>query len=640
MTNYARRTLYIRWMLAVLFAGISPAVAQQRAPQEKPTELALWIRANYTKYEYRIPMRDGIRLFTAVYIPKDASASETYPIMLERTPYGVKPYGADNYPAKLGPSPLFARSKYIFAYQDVRGCYMSEGVYVNVRPFNPNKNGPGATDEASDAHDTINWLVQNIPYNNGTVGLWGISYDGFYAAIGMINAPPTVKAVSPQAPVADWFIGDDFHHNGALWLPHFFDFISVFGLARTGLTTEQPPREFQLDTPDGYEFFEGIEPLSLADAKYLKHHVAFWDDVMQHPNYDAFWKARSLPQYVRNIKPAVLTVGGWFDAEDLYGALHVYGEAARNNPSGPIRLVMGPWCHGCWSSTDGNQLGDVQFASKTSEFFRKNIEFPFFEYYLKGRGEMNLPKAYVFETGTNQWRKYDSWPPRDTTRKELYLGPHGGLSFQPPTEAGKAFDEYVSDPAKPVPYIDQTSNDMVRAYMDGDQRFEGRRTDVLVYQTSPLDADVTVAGPIEPSLEVSTTGTDADWVVKLIDVYPGDVADDDSNATGVEMGGYEQLVRGEVMRGRYRNSYSNPEPFVPGDVTKVDFVMPDVNHTFRRGHRIMVQVQSTWFPLVDINPQKFVNIYTAKPSDFQAARMRVYHSRTAASHVDVWVLPP
>lgn len=630
-----------KWLAAVavaLWCGVALAAGAAQSPAaNQREELASWIRANYTKYEYRIAMRDGVRLFTAVYVPKDASDENTYPILLTRTPYGVGPYGADNYPSRLGPSPLFARSKYIFANQDVRGRFMSEGVYVNMRPFNPSKSGT-ATDEASDAHDTINWLAKNIAHNNGRVGMWGISYPGFYTAIGMINAPASLKAVSPQAPIADWFIGDDFHHNGALWLPHFFDFISVFGLARDGLTKTQAPREFSFGTPDGYDFFEGVEPLSLADAKYLHHHIAFWDELFKHPNYDAFWKARNLTQYVKNIRPAVLTVGGWFDAEDLYGALHIYEAAAKNNPAGPVRLVMGPWYHGGWSTSDGERLGNVEFASKTSVFYREQIEFPFFEYYLKGRGKMALPAAYVFETGTNQWRKYDSWPPKDAKRRELYFGSEGRLSFQPPAASGAAFDEYVSDPAKPVPYIDTTSTGMVRAYMDEDDRLQGRRTDVLVYETAPLASDVTLAGPVEPNLEVSTTGTDADWVVKLIDVYPGDMPNSKPNPGGVQMGGYEQLVRGEVMRGRYRDSYSNPKPFVPGRVTKVQFVMPDINHTFRRGHRIMVQVQSTWFPLVDINPQKFVNIYTATASDFQKATMRVYHSRTAESRIDVWVL--
>jgi putative CocE/NonD family hydrolase len=384
----------------------------------------------------------------------------------------------------------------------------------------------------------------------------------------------------------------------------------------------------------------GMEPLSLANQKYMHGNVAFWNQVVEHPNYDVFWQARNLLPHLKNIRPAVLTVGGWFDAEDLYGAVNTYKTIARNSPAGPVRLVMGPWCHGCWSRTDGDRLGDVSFNAKTGDFYRQNIEFPFFEYYLKGKGTMDLPTAYVFETGTQQWRKYDSWPPKNAAQKALYFGPNGTLSFNPPQEQGEAFDEYVSDPHKPVPYYDHTFSGMARTYMDGDNRLQGRRTDVLVYQTEPLTEDITLAGPLQPSLTVSTSGTDSDWIVKLIDVYPADVPDPDPNPTEVHMAGYQQLVRGEPMRGRFRNSYEKPEAFQPGKPGRVEFVMPDVNHTFRRGHRIMVQVQSTWFPLVDINPQTFVpNIYEAKPSDFQKATQRVYHGRNG-SHLNVWVVNP
>jgi hypothetical protein len=640
VTKFSSRVLGALSIVCLMTVVAVPLRTQQGAPDD----LATWVKANYTKFEYRIPMRDGVKLFTAVYIPKDASNYRTYPILMIRTPYGVGPYGADNYPGRLGPSDLFTRSKYIFVYQDVRGQMMSEGEYVNMRPINPDKKGT-ETDESSDTYDTVAWLLKNIPSNSGNVGIWGISYPGFYAAAGMINAHPAIRAVSPQAPIADWFIGDDFRHNGAVWLPHFFNFISGFDVPRPAPTTVRARAGIEHGTPDGYEFFKGIEPLSLADEKYFKHHVAYWDEFFQHPDYDAFWKACSLTQHVKNIHPAVLTVGGWFDAEDLYGTLHIFKAADRNNPQGSIRLVMGPWPHGGFANSDGDHLGDVQFASKTSVFFREHIEFPFFEYYLKERGEMNLPHAYVFETGTNSWREYDSWPPKNVTQKSLYLEAAHKLSFDAPHQTGDAFDEYTSDPAKPVPYYDKTNIDMAREYMDGDQRLQGRRTDVEVYETEPLDADITFAGPIEPSLEVSTTGTDADWVVKLIDVYPdnmpGDNARPGSRGAGgsTPMGHYEQLVRGEVMRGRYRNSFEKPEPFEPGKLAKVEFEMPDINHTFRTGHRIMVQVQSSWFPLVDINPQTFVNIYTAKPSDFHKAQMRVYHAPNAASHVDVWVLP-
>ncbi len=634
-----------RFSLLVLFLviGCAPVLAQERKLSEKEKELATWIKANYTKHEYRILMRDGARLFTSVYTPKDASATQTYPILLRRTPYSVAPYGEDQYPSDLGPSEQLARAKYVFAYQDVRGRFMSEGDYVNMRPHNPKK-ARTDIDESTDTYDTIDWLVKNALFNNGKVGMYGISYPGFYVAAGMIDAHPALKAASPQAPIADWFIGDDFHHNGALYLPHMFNFFIVFGKARPELTSKWPPR-FEHGTPDGYEFFKTVEPLPLINEKYYKDEIAFWNEVVQHPNYDAFWQARSLPQHLKNIKPAVMTVGGWFDAEDLYGALHTYAAVEKQSPGATNSLVIGPWFHGGWSRSAGDSLGDVRFNVNTGEFYRQNIEFPFFEYHLKGKGQPDLPEAYVFETGTNQWRRYDSWPPRDVTKKTLYFGANGKLSFEPPAEGGDAFDEYVSDPAKPVPFIDNIAIGMTREHMVADQRLQGRRPDVLIYRTEPLEEDVTFAGPIQPSLQVSTTGTDSDWVVKLIDVYPPDFPDttEDEPTEGhyvakVHRGGYQQLVRGDVMRGRYRNSYEKPEPFTPGKVTKVEYIMPDVNHTFRRGHRIMVQVQSSWFPLVDLNPQKFVDIYTAKAADFQKATQRVYHSRSAPSSVNVWVL--
>jgi putative CocE/NonD family hydrolase len=594
-----------------------------------------YVKAHYTKHEYQLPMRDGKKLFTSVYVPKDDS--QAYPIMLSRTPYGVGPYGVDAYRESLGPSEMFTKNGFIFVYQDVRGRYMSEGEFVNMRPHKDIKSGPTDIDESTDTYDTIDWLVKNIPHNNGKVGMWGISYPGFYAAAGMIDAHPALKAVSPQAPIADWFIGDDFHHNGAFYYPHAFNFFVGFGHPRPAPTTQSRDR-FEHGTPDGYNFFKEIEPLPLANEKYLKNDVPFWNEMMQHPNYDSFWQARNLRPHLRNIKPAVMTVGGWFDAEDLFGALNTYQAVEKASPGAFNILVMGPWYHGGWSRSEGEALGNVHFGAKTAVFYRENIELPFFEFKLKDKGEMNLPEAYIFETGTNQWRKYDVWPPPKVTPKRLYFRGGGKLSFDPPAESEEAFDEYVSDPAKPVPYISETAIGMTREHMTEDQRFAARRTDVLVYQTDMLEDDFTVAGPIQPSLQVSTTGTDSDWVVKLIDVYPDNMPDSDPNPAGVKMGAYEQLVRGEAMRGRFRNSYEKPEPFQPGKITQIQYVMPDVNHTFRKGHRIMVQVQSSWFPLVDINPQKFVDIYHAVPADFQKATQRVYHSRGAASHVNVELL--
>jgi putative CocE/NonD family hydrolase len=593
------------------------------------------IRAKYTKHEYRIPMRDGKELFTAVYTPKDTG--RRYPILLIRTPYSVRPYGVDNYPATLGPSEKFARSGFIFAYQDVRGCFMSEGEFVNMRPQIDHKNGPGEIDESSDTYDTIDWLVKNVSGNNGKVGMWGISYPGFYAAAGMIDAHPALVAVSPQAPIADWFVGDDFHHNGAFYLPHAFGFFANFGRLRARLTTEWGT-PYQFPTPDGYSFYLGMGSPANA-AGYLKNEIPFWDELMKHGTYDEFWQARNLRPHLRNIRPAVMTVGGWFDAEDLFGALNVYKTVEKNSPGAYNILVMGPWYHGGWSRSDGETIGPVHFGSKTGVFYRDEIEFPFFDYFLKGNGQLNLPEAYVFESGTNQWRREEAWPPGSARSRRLYFHAGGKLNWDPPKEeSGRAFDEYVSDPAKPVPYINEIAIGMTREHMVEDQRFASRRTDVLAYQTDELSEDTTIVGPVIPSLEVSTTGTDSDWVVKLIDIYPDNMPDPQPNPAGIHLGGYQQLVRGEAMRGKFRNSYEDPEALVPGQITKVEYTMPDVFHTFRRGHRIMVQVQSSWFPLVDRNPQKFTDIYSAKESDFQKATQRVYRSKDAPSGVRVNVL--
>ncbi len=597
---------------------------------------AEFIKANYTKYEYRIAMRDGKKLFTSVYMPKDDS--EKWPIMLDRTPYGVTPYGIDNYRNVLGPSEKFSQDKFIFVYQDVRGRNMSEGTFRDMTPQIDVKRGPQDVDESSDTYDTIDWLVKNIPNNNGRVGMWGISYPGFYTAAGVIDTHPALKAASPQAPISDWFIGDDFHHNGALYLPHAFLFFKGFGHPRPEPVI---PAAWPAPDPnwvDGYTFFMRLGPLSNVNEKYYKNDVAFWNDIMKHPNYDEFWQARNLRPHLKNITPAVMTVGGWFDAEDLFGALEVYKSIEKQSPGANNTLVMGPWFHGAWGGRgDGESLGNIHFGAKTTEFYRDNIEFPFFAAHLKGKPDPHLPEAFVFETGTNVWRRYDAWPPKNVRAASLYLQACGKLSFDAPTS--DSFDEYISDPDKPVPYIAGQAEGITREHMTEDQRFAASRTDVLVYQTEPLEHDVTVAGPLKPSLFVSTTGTDSDFVVKLIDVYPDDYPDNNPNPAGVRMGGYQQLVRGELMRGRFRNSYSKPEPFTPGKTEKVEYAMPDINHTFRQGHRIMVQVQSSWFPLADRNPQTFVDIYNAKASDFKKATERVYHSPSAGSRVMISVLP-
>ena len=593
---------------------------------------AEYVKANYTKYEYQIAMRDGKRLFTSVYVPKDPSVK--YPIMLNRTPYSVAPYGVDKYKSDLGPTSLFGKDGFIFAYQDVRGRMMSEGEFVNMTPHKDVKHGPRDIDESSDTYDTIEWLVKNIPNNNGRVGTWGISYPGFYTAAGMIDAHPAHKAASPQAPITDWFTGDDFHRNGALYLPHAFNFLATFGKARPE-PTNKSRETFEHGTPDGYSYFLKLGPLYNANEKIFKNEIAFWNDMMRHGSYDEFWQSRNLRPHIKNIKPAVMTVGGWFDTENLYGALQVYQNTERSSPGTYNILVMGPWVHGGWSRSDGASLGAVKFNAKTAVFYREKIELPFFQYHLKEKSDPKLPKAYVFETGTNVWRMQDAWPPKNARPRELYLQAGGKLSFSAPKDSG-AFDEYISDPAKPVPYVLDISHAMTKEHMVADQRFAATRPDVLVYETEALTEDLTLAGPIRPVLHVSTSGTDSDWIVKVIDVYPDDI---DAPGAEVKLGGYQQLLRGEVFRGKFRNSFEKPEPFEPGVPAKVAYTMNDVYHSFRRGHKVMVQIQSSWFPIVDRNPQKFLDINNAKESDFQKATERVYRSREMPSHIGVLVVP-
>jgi putative CocE/NonD family hydrolase len=591
------------------------------------------VKAAYTKVEQQITMRDGVKLFTSIYSPRDTS--QKYPIMLSRTPYSVAPYGSKDYKTALGPSPLMQEAKFIFVYQDVRGKFMSEGEYVNVRPHRENKTG-NEIDESSDTYDTIDWLVKNVPNNNGRVGMWGISYPGFYVSNGIMEAHPALKAASPQAPIANWFLGDDFHHNGTLFLPHAFNFLSSFGLPRPHPTTDFPPG-FKHGTPDGYSFFLEMGPIANANTKYLHDRIAFWNEVMEHPNYDDYWQARSTLPHLKNIKPAVMTVGGWFDAENLFGALNTYKSIEKLSPSSKNTLVMGPWFHGGWARSEGDFLGNVSFGTKTSLYYREHIELPFFNCVLKDKCDEKLPGAFVFESGSNQWRRYEHWPPPGD-QKSLYFGAGGRLSFEMPADGSPAFDEYVSDPQKPVPFINGIAIGMTREYMVEDQRFASRRPDVLVYRSEPLTRNVTVSGPITATLFVSSSGTDSDYIVKVIDVFPNDTPDPNPNPTGVKLGGYQMLVRGEPMRARFRNSFEKPEAMIPNQVTKVEFTMPDVNHSFQVGHRIMVQVQSTWFPLVDRNPQKFVDIYKASEADFQKATQRVYHAGQYRSHLTVNVL--
>lgn len=607
-------------------------------PPALPAQGLEYVKSHYSKHEYQIPMRDGVRLFTAVYVPKDAS--QLYPLLMIRTQSGVRPYGTDQFPNDLGPSPLFGKAGYIFVYQDVRGRWASEGTFVNMRPHNPAKKGPQDIDESTDTYDTIAWLVKNVRQHNGKVGLYGTSYRGFYVAAGMIDAHPALKAASPQAPIMDMFIGDDWHHNGAFILPHSFYYVPTVGRLRPEPFKKLPYGPFDPGTPDGHDFFLQLGPLAKVNERFFKGEVPYWDEITRHGTYDAYWQARNLRPHLRNIKPAVMIVGGWFDAEDLFGTLEAYRRIEASNPEATNLLVMGPWVHGGWNAGrgDGSSLDVISFNSKTADFYREMIELPFFEYHLKGKGNMTHPEAWVFETGSNQWRQHTSWPPKNTKPREFYFHARGRLIEEPPGDA-EAFDEYGSDPARPVPYIDRIGFRMLPEYMIADQRFAGRRPDVLVYQTGVLDKDITLAGPITADLHVSTTGTDADWIVKLIDVYPPDYPDPKPNPGDVRMGGFQQLVRAEVMRGKFRGSFEKPEPFAPGTPARVQFALPDVCHTFRSGHKLMVQVQSTWFPLVDRNPQVFGDIYAMTESDFQKATQRVYRSKALPSRLVAGVLP-
>ena len=621
--------LFVLFILSISFIDLS---AQSNSLD------SAWIREHYTKQEHMVPMRDGVRLYTAVYTPKDTT--EAHPFLLRRTPYSSAPYGPGAWP-DFGASyhRLYFRENYIIVIQDVRGKFMSEGAFVDVRPYNAAKTGR-ETDEASDTYDAVDWLVKNVPHNNGKLGAFGISYPGFYASMVALSGHPAVKAVSPQAPVTDWFMGDDFHHNGAFMLMDGFSFYQSFGRPRPQPTPNAAAARF-VPKSDNYEYYLKTGALKNF-AKLMGDSIKFWKDLYDHPNLDDWWKARNVRNVVQHIPPtaATLVVGGLFDAEDVFGAWNLYKsieEKARNNN----KIVMGPWFHGQWGGrADGSSLGNVRFGSKTSEWYQNNIELPFFNYHLKGKGSLaSLAEATIFFSGENNWKQYDTWPPRETVVQNLFLQSGGKLAWTKPA-SGAGYAQYTSDPAKPVPYTEDVHIRRTREYMTDDQRFAGRRPDVVVFETDVLTEDVSLAGPIYADLFASISTTDADFVVKLIDVFPDTFAYKGSAAPGPDylMPGYQMLVRGEVMRGKYRNSFEKPQPFTPGKVEQVKFYLPDVAHTFKKGHRIMVQVQSSWFPLVDRNPQKFTNIYTAEDSDFQKADIRIFHNSTHPSSLVVPVL--
>ena len=671
---------FFKLSIAILFllfgAAASFAQPAQLTPQQR--ELADYIKSHYTKSEVMIPMRDGVKLFVCIYEPKDKK--QKYPIMFDRTPYSVGPYGPDNYKTSLGPDELFARAGYIFVYGDVRGRYLSEGVYEDVRPYIPNKKG-NQIDETTDTYDTVDWLIKNVPNNNGRVGVYGISYPGFYTSMAGIDGHPAIKAISPQAPVSDWFHGDDNHHNGALFLSQNFAFFTGFGQPRPVPTSNNDyVKPFNYGTQDGYKFYfdmGGMKNSGDAFEKQFGFRLKFWDQMMAHPNYDQFWKERNIFPNLRNIHAAVMTVGGWYDDEDLFGALGTYQSIEKQNPGIYNVLVMGPWCHGCWARTDGDWLGTAYFGMKTGVYYREHFELPFFNHFLKDLGDISqIKEVNVFDTGANQWGDLPNWSPTVSRDTPIYLMSDGRLAFGngateqrpftsklPPAGAGPRqpwYDEYVSDPWNPVPFTEKRNSDTIRYprdFMTEDQRFAATRPDVLVYQTDPLTEDITVAGSIKPELFVSSSGTDSDFIVKLIDVFPDDYQypetgnklpngqpermrpPQDSTGSILSPNGYEMLLRGEPMPARFRNSFERPEPLRPNVPAKISYVMPGIVHTFKKGHRIMVQVQSTWFPLVARNPQKFMaNYKLGTDADFQKATERVYHSPQYPSRIVLPVL--
>ncbi|MBO0939974.1 CocE/NonD family hydrolase [Fibrella sp. HMF5335] len=650
----------LRALLLLFSTALSlPLLAQTPAD-------SAFVRANYIKLDRQITMRDGVKLYTLIYVPKDASTNRSggprYPFLMERTPYSAGPYGETKYPKRgPGPSSELSQEKYIFVFQDVRGRYMSEGNFEEMTPHVSGVNGSmeelkrkytkrsgyfpdtttrtqrnlknlspvGPVDESTDTYDTIEWLLKNIPNNNGRVGIMGISYPGFYASAALPNAHPAIKAVSPQAPVTDEFAGDDARHNGAFFLLDNFSFMNYFDAPRTGPVTDYPEL-FTVDAADMYQFLLNLGPIKNANGPaYFNNKGKIWNEYLAHDTYDGYWKARNIRPHLNMVRPgstppATLVVGGWYDAEDLFGALNTYATLEKR-AGNQNQLVMGPWTHGAWAGRDFSKFGDFQFGQNTAKSYRDSVETPFFNFYLKDKGHHNTAEARVFDTGTNQWRTFAQWPPQNVTEQAMYLSANGQLTNTPPSAPTRY--EYVSDPAKPVPYTDGTWSRRNNAYMIEDQRFAARRPDVLVFQTEPLSADMTLAGPISVDLRVAVSSTDADFIVKLIDVLPDTASSPKpviAGAKPVTMAGYQRLVRADVMRGKFRNSLEKPEAFVPGQPTTVAFTLNDALHTFRKGHRLMIQVQSSWFPLVDRNPQTFMNISEANEADFNKAIITLF----------------
>jgi putative CocE/NonD family hydrolase len=585
-----------RFLLASLLA-VAAAIAAAQSPKD-----------THDKHVYMIPMRDGVKLYTSVYVPKGAKSG---PILLQRTPYSCRPYGEDSFPGSFRGSKKLQENDFIFAFQDVRGKFMSEGVFENMRPQLREYLSPHDVDESTDTYDTIEFLINKVPNNNGRVGLWGISYPGGYAALGAINSHPALKAASPQAPTSEWFIGDDFHHHGAFFLQDGFSFYSGgFGAKRPQPSPRSGPGTGWDMRGNAYKFFLEEGPISALTAKYMGDREKFWSQMMQHNTYDTFWQNRNVAKSMVGVKCAVLTVGGFFDAEDYWGPPNVYRYTEKQNPGIDNFIVLGPWFHGMWAGRgNGRLFGGQDFGMDTSQYYQEVVEWPFFRKYLLGYGEYDK-EAHVFLSGSNEWRTFGAWPPAEAKKGRLSLLPNGGLAIGAGSGSGEV--SFTTDPANPVPYQGGLNQRRTREYMIDDQRFAAERDDVLTFQSTALPETLTIVGPLTADLAVKMTGTDADFVVKLIDVFPAG----SKGPNGEDYSGYQMLVRADVMRGKFRNSYSNPQPFVPGQVDRFQFELPDTGHTFKQGHKIMVQVQSSWFPLVNRNTNRFQNVYQATRGDF------------------------
>jgi len=594
------------------------------------------VKSNYDKKEVYIPMRDGVKLYTAIYTPKDISKEKKYPMLMQRTCYSIAPYGEDNYKKSLGPSSFLEKDKYIFIYQDVRGRYMSEGVFTNMTPQVEHKTKKDI-DESTDTYDPVDWLIKNIKNNNGKVGQYGTSYPGFYTAVGTIANHPALVASSPQAPISDFFF-DDFHHNGAFVMGYFRTF-PVFGIQKT----KAEDKAWYMDqfikptSKDGSIFYNELGTVKEATDKYYKDNF-FMQEIVNHPSYDTFWQTRNLLPHLKGINHAVMTVGGWFDAEDLAGPLNIYKTIEKNNPKAKNTIVMGPFSHGAWGKETGKHFhNDIYFGDSIATFYQRNIEYKFFTHYLKGNSKnaVDLPEAYMFDTGRKIWNEFTNWPPKNSSKLNFYFRSNGKLATE--KSQSHSFSEYYSDPNNPVPSsinYAEYNGFTPRNYMSEDQRFALNRPDVVSFTTDYLTEDITLAGEIMAKLKIASTSSDVDFIVKLIDIYPADEPQNEDKPT-VIYANYHQMVRSEVMPARFRNSFEKPEALTPNELTEVNFRLQDVLHTFKKGHKIQIQIQSTWYPMIAVNPQKFLdNQYLAKKEDYTKAFIKIFND----SHIEVEIL--